>query len=539
MKTVLSGRLFFVSLLGIAFVCLLGAFSQILEPDAAQYAEISWEMSLSHNWLQVFSMQKDYLDKPPLLFWITAFCFKLFGIGNFTYRLPSIAFAALAVFSTHRFARLFYEENVARMAALILASTQAFFMLTYDVRTDTLLMGTVIFSLWQMAVYLENRKLLNLFSACVGAGLAMLTKGPIGILVPVFTFLPILILKKEWNKIFDWKYVVAFLVVGLLLLPMCIGLYQQFGKEGLRFYFWTQSFGRITGENVWKNNPDPLFLAHSTLWAFLPWSLFLIVGLFLSCKKMVFAKSGTNSEVEHYSFSGFLLTAISLMLSKYQLPHYIFVVYPLGAIMAAAAINRATYQWINTIQLAVVTGMWVVIAGLNFYLFFSGTWVVIVFSLCLLTTLFLFYNSKSLFLFSFASILSANVLMNVNINPQLLSYQPSQEIGTYLLQHKIPREQFREYHAGYFFSLAFYWQKTFRSSYILEHIEEAVTENKELYVFTDEEHFQQIKQHAGWQIEPLSTHFKYMVSQLKWDFLNPATRDKATTKLYFIKVLQI
>ena len=102
-------------------------------------------------------------------------------------------------------------------------------MLTYDVRTDTLLMGTVIFSLWQMAIYLENRKLINLFFASVGVGLAMLTKGPIGILVPVFTFLPILILKKEWNKIFDWKYVVAFLVVGLLLLPMCIGLYQQFG----------------------------------------------------------------------------------------------------------------------------------------------------------------------------------------------------------------------------------------------------------------------------------------------------------------------
>jgi 4-amino-4-deoxy-L-arabinose transferase-like glycosyltransferase len=517
----------------------LGAFSQILEPDAAQYAEISWEMSLSHNWLQVFSMQKDYLDKPPLLFWITAFCFKIFGVGNFTYRLPSLAFASLAVFSTHRFARLFYEENVARMAALILASTQAFFMLTYDVRTDTLLMGTVIFSLWQMAIYLENRKLLYLFLASAGVGLAMLTKGPIGILVPVFTFLPILILKKEWNKIFDWKYVLALLIIGLLLFPMCIGLYQQFGKEGLRFYFWTQSFGRITGENVWKNNPDPFFLAHSTLWAFLPWSLFLLVGLFLLAKKAFSTKDKTNLDVEFYSLSGFLLTAISLMLSKYQLPHYIFVVYPLGAIMAAAAINRTTYQWINPLQLVVVTGMWVVIAGLNFYLFFTGVWVLVVFCICMLTALFLFYNSKSLFLFSYASILSANILMNVNINPQLLSYQPSQEIGTYLLQHKIPREQFREYHAGYFFSLAFYWQRTFRSSYILEHIEEAVTENKVLYVLTDEEHFQQIKQHAGWQIEPLSTHYKYMVSQLNWKFLNPSTRVESSIKLHFIKVIQI
>src|SRR5690606_20480822 len=103
--------------------------------------------------------------------------------------------------------------------------------------------------------------------------------------------------KKQWRKILDWKYIPGLLITCLVLLPMCIGLYTQYdanplaevngrtGVSGLRFFFWEQSFGRITGENVWKNDAGWFFLTESTLWAFMPYTIFLFAGIFHAAYK--------------------------------------------------------------------------------------------------------------------------------------------------------------------------------------------------------------------------------------------------------------
>src|SRR5437899_6077749 len=64
----------------------------IMDIDAAQYSEMSREMSISGDWLHLYDRGWNYLDKPPFLFWVTSFSMKLFGATNFAYRLPSILF---------------------------------------------------------------------------------------------------------------------------------------------------------------------------------------------------------------------------------------------------------------------------------------------------------------------------------------------------------------------------------------------------------------------------------------------------------------
>ena len=67
-------------------VYFIGFGIDIMDIDASQYAEMSREMSISNSYLQVFEIGKDYLDKPPFLFWITALFMKIFGANNFSYR---------------------------------------------------------------------------------------------------------------------------------------------------------------------------------------------------------------------------------------------------------------------------------------------------------------------------------------------------------------------------------------------------------------------------------------------------------------------
>ncbi|WP_457831667.1 ArnT family glycosyltransferase, partial [Staphylococcus aureus] len=77
---------------------------------------------------------------------------------DWAYRLPSIIMLLVAILATYRFAKIYYEENIARLSAMILASSQALFLMAHDVRTDTMLMGWVMLSIWQLAAWFKTNK---------------------------------------------------------------------------------------------------------------------------------------------------------------------------------------------------------------------------------------------------------------------------------------------------------------------------------------------------------------------------------------------
>ena len=129
----------------------------LMEIDSVQYANISREMLLNKSFLQVYDQGKDYLDKPPLLFWVNALSMYIFGINDIAFRLPSIFMAVLAIYSTYKFTLLYYAKEIALLAALVLASSQAMFLITHDLRTDTMLMAWVILGIWQFSNWLFTK----------------------------------------------------------------------------------------------------------------------------------------------------------------------------------------------------------------------------------------------------------------------------------------------------------------------------------------------------------------------------------------------
>ena len=143
----------------------------------------------------------------------------------------------------------------------------------------------------------------------------------------------------------SWEYLIGIGIIAILLLPMCIGLYQQYDlhpgklingipiKSGLRFYFWTQSFGRYTGENFYHEMSYFTFLLENMLWSFLPWIIFFLIGIVIAFWQLFRFKK--DPQPEWISFGGFVLTYCILAKSQAQLPHYIFVVFPLAAVITA------------------------------------------------------------------------------------------------------------------------------------------------------------------------------------------------------------
>ena len=339
---------FWLLLAAILGVQLVGVFCiPLMDIDAAQYASISREMLERNSFLQIYDLGKDYLDKPPMLFWLSALSMKIFGIYDWAYRIPSFIFLMLALYATFKFAKLKYNQTVAQLAVLILASCQAFFLIAHDVRTDTMLMGWVALSIWLIAKWSSSNDVKDFVWAMVAIAGGMMTKGPIALVVPVLAFAPQWFFEKKWANFFKPIYLLGILIIGILLVPMSWGLYQQFdlqpGKlinnipiqSGLRFYYWTQSFGRYTGENYYHEMSYPTFLLENMLWSFLPW-IFIFIWAFIAKFFKMFKEGLFNVQAERISFFGFLFTYLVLSRSQAQLPHYIFVVFPLAAVLTAA-----------------------------------------------------------------------------------------------------------------------------------------------------------------------------------------------------------
>lgn len=517
----------------IMLVYLTGFNLDIMEVDAAQYASISLEMLKSGIYLEVFDRHEPYLDKPPLLFWLSALSFKLFGVGSWQYRLPSVLFSLLGIFSTYRLGKTLYSESVGRHASWILGGSLAMVMINNDVKTDTILVSAIIFSIWMLVEFLRSNEWSYLIGAAFGVGAAMLTKGPIGIMTPMLAVGGHILLKRRWQLLLNVKWLVLIIVVGVLLLPMCVGLYNQHGMEGLKFFFWTQSFGRITGESSWQNDTTVLFFTHIFLWSFLPWTFLAIAALISEFKN--FRKSVHDQGSELFLISGVSLVWIALSLSRFKLPHYIFVVYPLVAILSAKYIHQlishggwARFQLVSggliCLSLAILlpycfpAGGWWLSAALILFVVFG-------------TAFFLSANGVDkvmvpTFMFSIA----IGLALNLHFYPQLLPYQANSQVGKWVQENNVHEDNFVGFATGGR-ALDFYSGRIIPWMPDAESTKAVIVPG--MIVYANEARYADLKKYKA--IPKQAIVFKdFEVQNLSIQFLNPNTREKAVKKKYVL-----
>lgn len=538
----------FFTLSGLVYF--FGLLLDVINVDSAQYASMSFELLTQDNWLFLYERGQDYLDKPPMIFWLSALSYKLFGISAFSYKIPSFLFSILCVYSTYGIGKLLYDRKVAWLSVVFLLSSIGFIYLNLDVKTDVILCGAVSFSIYQLILFLRFSKTKNLLIASVFIGVALLSKGLLGLMVPVFSILPEIIYQRKYKRLFDIRLVLGLLIIFVLLLPMCIGLYQQFdmhpeklvngksGVSGLYFYFWEQGFGRITGENKWKNDTGYFYFAHTILLFALPWSLILVIAFVKKCKAFILR----IPQKEILTFTGTLLTILALSFSKYKLPHYIFVVFPLAAVFSAKAYfslvkNIRLYKVVNLLAI-ILSGLFFIGSILSFVLFevesFFSNFLVVISWLFVCFVIFKM-NSKILrpVILSSLSVLGFGVVLNIHLAPVLLSFQAEPKIVAYVNAENINTN-----------NLFFYDRNSRRLEFNLRkriHVlrfEEITTKFKngeDMILVMSENGRERIKQ-EGILIKSEYSFSHIGLNRFSFDFFNPKTRDKTLEKWYLIEL---
>lgn len=544
--------------LGLLTVYMVGLFvPDLMEVDASQYASISMEMAQTNSFLEVFHLENNYLDKPPLLFWLGAIFIKIFGINHFAYRLPTFISTLLGVYATYKLGKRLYNHNTGVISAILLASSQIYILHNHDVRTDTLLTNFVIIAIWQGVCYLQTKKISHFLWAFISVGLAMTAKGPIGAVVPVMAIGTHLLYQRDWKNIFNWRWILGGGIALLVLTPMLWGLYTQFdlnpeasvngrvGVSGLRFFFWEQSFGRITGENVWKDDSSYFFFTHNYLWEFLPWSLIGIFALWGKIKQMIDAKFQPMAHFELYTFGGFVFPFIALSTSHYKLPHYIMVIMPMAAIFTAGYIDQLlkksgekpfiTFKWVQLV-FSILIGFLVLFI---LYWVFPAThafWWIIPLGIFGFISFAIIKSNPVVKLLgpSLVAVVGTNIMMNGYFYPQMNQYQSGRVMADWIVKHDLGVDDFvaygKHYHVINFYSKEYRFHHWANANYIREK-----TKTQDLYLFTSQDGISSLKKsNITYQI--IENLYNFPNTELTGEFLNPNTREKALEKLYIVKV---
>ena len=524
-----------------------------MDVDASQYAEISREMLKSGDYLHIYDRGANYLDKPPFLFWVSATSMKVFGVNNFGFKFPSILFALLALYATYRLARLFYGEATGRMAALVLASCQGMFLMTNDIRCDTILMAWVVTAVWLIQEWSVQGKPKYILWGFAAIGFGMMTKGPIALMVPGFCFVSDWALKRQWRNFFRPVYLLGLVIIAVLLIPMSIGLYQQFdlhpekiidgkhGISGLRFFYWSQSFGRITGESPWKNDVDISFLLQNMLWSFLPWIFLFLPAVIINVVQLVKQKFRLQPQQEWLSTGGFLITYIALGSSSYQLPHYIFVAYPLAAIVTAKLladiIEGEKYKvFLRIMQPFQVTISFILLVAsliLMVYVFPQKPLIIVGWAAFFVGWLFIAFRRSlkgKIFWLTASAMIIVNVFLNNVVYPTLLQYQMSSQVGRFIHKNNIPTNEIASYKVhDALTSVHFYAQGVVRDLDTLTHIQ-----NSKYLIIMDQGLNDLQKNGVAYDLLNQGGSFK--VSELTPEFINPKTRIHELKNYYLVRI---
>lgn len=525
--------------IGFALVYISGLFIPLMENDSAQHASMAMRMVLNNDFFTIYKGENPYLDKPHLHFWLAAISMKIFGINHIAYRIPALLALLLGVYSTKKLADLLYKnENTSHLASLIFLSAQTIILSAHDVRTDAVLTGFIIFSIWQFVKFIQSQSVTYAILAGLGTALAFSSKGLMAVVIIGLCIFSYLLYSKEWKNFFNLKifFTLIFFIIGIT--PVLYAYQHQFGEEGIKFILFNQSLNRLTANGFKETSPDYFFFFHTLLWAFLPFSLAFYFGVFEKTAFFIKNKFKKIEGVEFLTLGGFWMVMLIFSVSKFKLPHY------LNGLIAVLAILTSAYLFdiyrrncikkikiLYIIQLVVILSAFVG-TGLLTY-FFTGIHNIVFYLLFCLVMMYLLvkiFTKEDLFKkYVFISLIfsiGVNIYLNTQFYPVLTQYQGSLKMAEFVNKNKIDKEKILMLKGYEPWAFDFYTRRN-----TLRVDENTLKKGDYLVIYN--EHLNLVKKNYQF----IDTENHYRITRLSLKFLNPKTRPEQYEKISLIQIL--
>lgn len=527
----------------------IGLFNDIFTGDSALYAVISKLFKTSGDYLNIYVQGKDWLDKPHFPFWTGALSMEVFGVNTFAYKLPSFLFSLLGVFYTYKLADKLYNKHVAQLASLILLGSLHIVISNNDVRAEAILVGTIAATSYYMFCLTEQFRLKPLLLASAFAAASIMTKGIFVLIIPYAAILGHLLFNGQLKTVLNYKWIIIMpLLILVMITPELYALWVQFdsnpeavafgqkGVSGIKFFLWDSQFGRFFNTGPIKGRGDFPFFFHTFLWGFAPWGLlsFWVIGK--QTKDLI-----THKKSEYVSYFGFVVMFLIFATSKFQLSHYLNILFPFVAIslgawlhqqMAHGLIKRFTKIALNLYALLLLT-----LVILLEHLFTGNLGIIaIICVLAILGILYFFNFSKrreqtNFAIFGVTALVVCGFYVNTVFYPNLLTYQSGAQVAFYANTHhkgQAVADANRDW------LMEYYLKGNYKAVYQNDTSKLASVSSPGL-IYCDDDLIEVIKsQKIDYKVIKTFDHFH--ITLLDLEFINQATRDKAVKKRHLVEV---
>jgi dolichol-phosphate mannosyltransferase len=258
---------------GLLFFCRL--HSPLLEPEEARYAEIPRQMLAAGRWLVPVLHGQDYLDKPPLYYWLVMSAYQAFGVSEETARVVVGMIALLTVAAVYGWGGRVLGPRAALLAAFVLALCPEFVYRGRMITPNGLLAlcTTAALSAGHIARYGPQLRRGWWTVGAFATGLGLLTKGPVALalVLPPLVAVGWLDRRLARVRLSAWA---AFVGVACLVAgPWYIAVARQCPEFG-GYFFWFHNVRRYVDP---FDHAKPLwFYVPQLLLGLLPWTLLLI-----------------------------------------------------------------------------------------------------------------------------------------------------------------------------------------------------------------------------------------------------------------------
>ena len=309
-------------------------------------------MAQSGDWVTPRLNGFKYFEKPPLQYWAGAAAFELFGVHDWAARLwtglMALAGVALAFFAGRRL----FGAQAGMLAAALLAGSPLYLAYgqfnTLDMGVSVLLSAAVLaFAIAQGpdAERARRRWMLAGWAAC---GLAVLSKGLIGIVLPAATVALYVIVRRDWGLLRRLELVRGLALFCVITAPWFVAVSMR-NPEFAHFFFVQEHFQRFTTTMHHRSHPA---------WYFIP----VLAGGVAPFLFVVAAAWPAALRPAGPGFSSALFLALWALVvfvffsaSGFKLPGYILPLVPALAVLGGAYVARAAPRRPLLAQSALIT----------------------------------------------------------------------------------------------------------------------------------------------------------------------------------------
>ena len=275
-----------------------------------------------------------WLHKQPLFLWQIALSFKLFGISEFTLRLPSIILSSALLLASYRVGKLLVNRRVGYLSGVLIISSMYFIELISGRQelehNDISFLVYVSLSIWSFIEYYFSKKKYWLYLIGIFSGFAILCKWVVGLLI-YFGWSILKIQQKKFKISENWDFILALFITIIVSLPWQILTFIKFPEEASNaMAFNSLHFFEVIeghGGTIWYHF-DKFNVIYGTIASF-----FIIPGFYFM------KKNSKNIPLYFSVLSMVIIVYLFFSLADTKMPSFTISVFMLIMIALASVID--------------------------------------------------------------------------------------------------------------------------------------------------------------------------------------------------------